>query len=60
MNTIYIDSRDGINRICIVEDGRLVEYYKEDTGRHRLLGNVYRGRVVNILQGMEAAFIDIG
>jgi ribonuclease G len=60
MNTIYIDSRDGINRICIVEDGRLVEYYKEDTGRHRLLGNVYRGRVVNILQGMEAAFVDIG
>lgn len=60
MNTIYIDSRDGVNRICIVEDGRLVEYYKEDTGRHRLLGNVYRGRVVNILRGMEAAFVDIG
>ncbi|WP_422486265.1 Rne/Rng family ribonuclease [Gudongella sp. DL1XJH-153] len=60
MNTIYIDSRDGVNRICIVEDDRLVEYYKEDTQRHRLLGNVYRGRVQNILQGMEAAFIDIG
>lgn len=60
MNTIYIDSRDGVNRICIVEDDRLVEYYKEDTQRHRLLGNVYRGRVQNILQGMEAAFVDIG
>ncbi|MGM0395477.1 MAG: Rne/Rng family ribonuclease [Bacillota bacterium] len=60
MNTIYIDSREGINRICIVEDDRLVEYYREDNQGHRLLGNVYRGRVVNVLQGMEAAFVDIG
>lgn len=60
MNKIYIDSKDGINKISIVEDDRLVEYYKEDNNKSKLLGNVYRGRVVNVLQGMEAAFVDIG
>lgn len=60
MNTIYIDSKEGIIKICIVEDGRLVEYYKNDNQIQGLLGNVYRGRIVNVLQGMEAAFVDIG
>ncbi len=59
MNTIYIDSQNGYPRICIVEEGRLVEYY-DNNGSSGLLGNIYRGRVVNVLQGMEAAFIDIG
>ncbi|MDX9917452.1 MAG: Rne/Rng family ribonuclease [Gudongella sp.] len=59
MNTIYIDSQNGYSRICIVEEGRLVEYY-DNNGSSGLLGNIYRGRVVNVLQGMEAAFIDIG
>lgn len=60
MNTIYIDSREETYRICIVEENRLVEYYNEDARINRLLGNVYRGRVINVLQGMEAAFVDIG
>lgn len=60
MNTIYIDSKDGVNKISIVENDRLVEYYREDNSKAKLLGNVYRGRVVNVLQGMEAAFVDIG
>jgi len=60
MNTIYIDSKDGTTKVSIVEDDRLVEYYKEDSNKSKLLGNVYRGRVVNVLQGMEAAFVDIG
>jgi ribonuclease G len=60
MNTIYVDSSDNINKICIVEDGRLVEYYRDDQLKQGLLGNVYRGKVINVLQGMEAAFVDIG
>ena len=60
MNTIYIDTSDGTQRICIVENGRLVEYFKDDSQSRGILGNVYRGRVDNVLQGMEAAFIDIG
>lgn len=60
MNTIYIDTSDGTQRICIVENGRLVEYFKDDSQSRGILGNVYRGRVDNVLQGIEAAFIDIG
>ncbi|HMM69031.1 MAG TPA: Rne/Rng family ribonuclease [Gudongella oleilytica] len=60
MNVIYIDTTDGSLRICIVEDGRLVEYFKDDMQSQGILGNVYRGRVENVLQGMEAAFVDIG
>ncbi|MDI9441996.1 MAG: Rne/Rng family ribonuclease [Bacillota bacterium] len=47
-------------RIGIVEDGRLVEYYLEHDEEEHLQGNVYKGRVENILPGMEAAFVDIG
>lgn len=60
MNVIYIDTSNSSLRICIVEDGRLVEYFKDDSQCMGILGNIYRGRVENVLQGMEAAFIDIG
>ncbi len=48
-------------RVGIIEHNRLVEYYLEQSGgEERLEGNVYKGRVENILPGMEAAFVDIG
>ncbi len=47
-------------QVGIVEDGRLVEYYLERDEHDRQVGNIYKGRVANILPGMEAAFIDIG
>ncbi len=60
MNYIFIDSNEQLNRVGIVEDNRLVEYYSEELEDESLLGNVYRGRVINVLHGMDAAFIDIG
>ncbi|TJX14771.1 Rne/Rng family ribonuclease [Tissierella creatinini] len=60
MNYIFIDSNEQLNRVGIVEDNRLVEYYSEELEDESLLGNVYRGRVTNVLHGMDAAFIDIG
>ncbi len=60
MNYIFISSKDGINKVGIVEDHRLVEYYTEEDKNEKLVGNVYRGRVENVLRGMGAAFIDIG
>jgi ribonuclease G len=60
MNYIFIDSGETSNRVGIVEDNRLVEFYSEDVNNESLLGNVYRARVVNVLQGMDAAFVDIG
>ena len=60
MNYIFIDSGETSNRVGIVEDNRLVEFYSEDVNNESLLGNVYRARVVNVLQGMDAALVDIG
>ncbi|HZK00667.1 MAG TPA: Rne/Rng family ribonuclease [Tissierellaceae bacterium] len=60
MNYIFISSKDGINKVGIIEDERLVEYYGEEDDNEKLVGNVYRGRVVNVLKGMGAAFVDIG
>jgi len=60
MNQIYIDAKENLNKIAIVENDCLVEYYAEDASNESLLGNIYRARVVNVLQGMESAFVDIG
>ncbi|MBZ2175352.1 Rne/Rng family ribonuclease [Schnuerera sp. xch1] len=60
MNYIFIDSRNGIEKVGIVEDNKLVEFYIDYQDYRKLAGNIYRGRVVNVLPGMEAAFIDIG
>jgi ribonuclease G len=48
------------SRAAVVEDGRLVELYIEREDSERIIGNIYKGRVENVLPGMQAAFIDIG
>ncbi len=60
MDYIFIDCKDRESRVGIVEDGNLVEYYIEEEDRHRIVGNIYRGRVNSVLKGMNASFIDIG
>lgn len=60
MNYIFIDSKGQEERVGIVESGRLVEYYIGEKENKSCVGSVYRGRVVNVLPGMEAAFVDIG
>ena len=47
-------------QVGIVEDNRLVEYYLERDSKERLVNNIYKGRVENVLPGMGAAFVDIG
>ena len=59
MNSIYIDRKEKQDIIALMEEGDLVEYYK-DTSQKSILGNIYRGRVINVLKGMSAAFVDIG
>ena len=51
--------RDQI-RIGVLEDRQLVEYYVERTNEERVIGNIYKGRVANVLPGIQAAFVDIG
>ena len=60
MRYIFIDSKDGIDRVGIVEDDRLVEFHSGKQDDNKLVGNVYRARVMDVLQGMEAAFVNIG
>ncbi len=60
MNYIFIDSIEGVNKVGIVEDNRLVEYYTQEENKDKLVGNIYRARIETVLQGMEAAFVDIG
>ncbi len=50
----------GETRIAIQEDIQLVEVYVEKQDKHRMVGNVYKGKVENVLPGMQAAFVDIG
>ncbi len=46
--------------VALVENGKLVEKYEEKTEQTRLEGNIYLGKVENVLVGMQAAFVDIG
>ena len=48
------------SRIAITEDQDLKEFYIERQDHQRLVGNIYKGRVENVLHGMQAAFINIG
>ncbi len=57
---IYINESMGETRIDILEDTQLVEVYVEKQEKQRMVGNIYKGKVENVLPGMQAAFVDIG
>jgi ribonuclease G len=50
----------GEKRVAILEDGQAAEVYLERPERRSIAGNIYLGRVDNVLPGMEAAFVEIG
>ncbi|WP_369822519.1 Rne/Rng family ribonuclease [Cellulomonas sp. KH9] len=52
-----VDSR---TQIAVLEDGVLVEHYVSNQAQASMVGNVYLGRVQNVLPSMEAAFVDVG
>src|SRR3984957_774971 len=47
-------------RIAILEDGVLEELYVEGTSHESFVGNIYKGRIVNIEPSIQAAFVDFG
>lgn len=57
---IIVDINPYQTRVVLLEDGEPSEIYIEHRGRERLVGNIYKGRVKNVLPGMQAAFVDIG
>ena len=57
---MIIRQREDYTQLAVLEDGVLVEHYVDRASATSLIGNVYLGRVQNVLPSMEAAFIDIG
>ncbi|WP_405083444.1 Rne/Rng family ribonuclease [Protaetiibacter intestinalis] len=57
---MVVRSKFGRIQIGVLEDGVLVEHYVARAADASLIGNVYLGRVQNVLPSMEAAFVDIG
>ncbi len=57
---IFVSDTATERRIAIQEDGALVEFYVEKPGEMGIVGNIYKGKVENVLPGMQAAFVDIG
>lgn len=57
---ILINATHYENRIALVDSGNLLEFYLERPAEKGLVGNIYCGKVVRVLPGMQAAFVDIG
>jgi ribonuclease E len=57
---MIIRQRENLSQIAVLEDDILVEHYVDRDSTGSLIGNVYLGRVQNVLPSMEAAFVDIG
>ena len=60
MKEIFINKVENISKIVLIENGNVIEKYEEDDRKKRLEGKIYLGTVQNVLQGMQAAFINIG
>ncbi len=60
MKRILVDVTVNETRLAIIENEELVELYIERRNSQRSVGNIYKGRVTNVLPGMQAAFVDIG
>lgn len=60
MNQIIISTNKFNTRAAIIEDSKVVEIQIEREKEKTLSGNIYKGRVANVLPGMESAFVNIG
>ncbi|WP_244951272.1 ribonuclease E/G [Ruania zhangjianzhongii] len=58
--SMVVRARDGKTQIAVLEDDVLVEHYVARKSQTSMVGNVYLGRVQNVLPSMEAAFVDLG
>ncbi len=58
--SMFVREEDGRTQIAVLEDGVLVEHYVSQQEQASMVGNVYLGRVQNVLPSMEAAFVDVG
>jgi ribonuclease G len=59
-NELIINVTNQETRVALLENGTLVELHIEMAGEKTIVGNIYKGRVLRVLPGMQAAFVDIG
>lgn len=57
---LYFDAQCGLEHYACTDDGKLTEYEVEKSVNGAAVGNVYKGRVTDVLNGMQAAFVDCG
>ena len=57
---MLVSTRDGETRVAILEDGRVTELYFDRKFKKSIVGNIYVGKVENVLPSLDAAFVDIG
>jgi len=60
MKQMIVHCEPKLTQMALLEEGKLVEFAAERSQNHGLVGSFYKGRVVNVLPGMQAAFVDIG
>src|SRR4051812_27716542 len=59
-NILVINGSGQETRVALIEQGTISEYYLERKNEKGIVGNIYKGKVVRVLPGMQAAFVDIG
>ena len=60
MLKIIVNKTETLKNIMILEDDKLVEKYDEDVNLNKIEGNIYIGKIEDVLPGMQASFVDIG
>src|ERR1700739_3312567 len=59
-NILVINASGQETRVALIEQGTISEYYLERKNEKGIVGNIYKGKVIRVLPGMQAAFVDIG
>ena len=57
---LVINATSHETRIALIENGTIAELHIERTREKGIIGNIYKGKVIRVLPGMQAAFVDIG
>ena len=57
---ILVNIRPNLTRVAFVEEGVLMDFKEERAASPTLVGSIFRGKVLRVLPGMQAAFVDIG
>lgn len=60
MKELIINSQNEKEEIYLIEDGILIEKYLDDKSKRKLEGNIYIGKIQNVIPGLQAAFVNVG